>query len=87
MAKSLRSKSKLAARNAKRYNRESDYAVVHAARLHVTASKLAEKNKHGKKVAEEDADGRDAALGDATMGDCERTKPTAAGDDDPVANG
>ncbi|CAO1619499.1 unnamed protein product [Parajaminaea phylloscopi] len=67
MAKSLRSKSKLGSRNVKRYNEKSDYAVVHAARLHATASRLAEKNKNGKTVTEEDADEEDVANGDAKM--------------------
>lgn len=69
MAKSLRSKSKLGSRNVKRYNEKSDYAVIHAARLHATASRLAEKNKTGKTVAEEEADQAEAAMGDERMGD------------------
>lgn len=67
MAKSIRSKSKLGSRNVKRYNPKSDYAVVQAARLHQTASRLAAKNKHGRTVAEEEADEVEGIEGDEKM--------------------
>lgn len=67
MAKSLRARSKVAARNAKRYNDKSDYAVVQAARLAQTSGRLQEKNKHGKTVAEEDADQLEGTQDDEKM--------------------
>lgn len=55
MAKGLRSKSKIASRNAKRYDPKTDYAIVQAARLHQTASRLASKNKSNRTVTDEEA--------------------------------
>lgn len=56
MAKGLRSKSKVASRNAKRYDPKTDYAIVQAARLQQTASRLASKNKSSKTVTDEEAE-------------------------------
>ncbi|CAO1630291.1 unnamed protein product [Sympodiomycopsis kandeliae] len=56
MAKGLRSKSKIASRNAKRYDPKTDYAITQAARLHQTASRLASKNKSNRTVTDEDAE-------------------------------
>lgn len=55
MAKGLRSKSKVASRNAKRYDAKTDYAIVQAARLQQTAGRLASKNKSKRTVSDEDA--------------------------------
>lgn len=69
MAKSLRARSKVQARNAKRYNAKSDYAVVQAARLAQTSGRLADKNKHGKTLAEEEADAAEGTEDDEKMAD------------------
>lgn len=80
MAKSIRSKSKLGSRNVKRYNPKSDYAVVQAARLHQTASRLAAKNKHGRTVAEEEADEVEGIEGDEKMLEEEQEEGAQPGD-------
>ena len=54
MAKSARSKSKIAARNARRYTLGTDYQVTHAARLNHVASRLATR-LNAPKEGEEDA--------------------------------
>ena len=56
MAKSLRSKSKLAARNARRHDPKSDYAVVAAAR----AAQIAERLHGGGGTQFEEKDDQDA---------------------------
>ena len=72
MAKGLRSKSKIAARNARRYTPGTDYAVTPAARMHQVSSRLAERLKQPPAYAEEadageneeeamDAEGEDGA--------------------------
>lgn len=52
MAKSLRASSKVKARNARRYNPNTDYAVTQAARLHAISQRLAARVK-GPSVTEE----------------------------------
>lgn len=63
MAKGLRSKSKLSARNIKRTDPRSDYAVIHAARLAATSGRLAKRNRSSIKAGDED-DGDDAMEAD-----------------------
>ncbi|CAO1615559.1 unnamed protein product [Jaminaea pallidilutea] len=60
MAKGLRSKSKLSARNIKRTDPRSDYAVIHAARLAATSGRLAKRNRSSIKAGDED--GEDDAM-------------------------
>jgi hypothetical protein len=52
MAKSLRASSKVKARNARRYNPNTDYAVTQAARLNAISQRLAARVK-GPSVTEE----------------------------------
>jgi len=52
MAKSLRASSKVKARNARRYNPNTDYAVTQAARLHAISQRLQARVK-GPSVTEE----------------------------------
>lgn len=54
MAKSARSKSKIAARNARRYTLGTDYQVTNAARLNLVASRLAAR-MNAPKEGDEDA--------------------------------
>ena len=56
MAKSARSKSKIAARNARWYTLGTDYQVTHAARLNHVASRLASRLNTPKEGAEEEED-------------------------------
>ena len=62
MAKGLRSKSKIAARNARRYTPGTDYAVTHAARMHQVSSRLAERLKQPPAYAEEADAGENLSL-------------------------
>ncbi|PWN90552.1 hypothetical protein FA10DRAFT_267004 [Acaromyces ingoldii] len=77
MAKSLRASSKVKARNARRYNDKTDYAVTHAARLNAISSRLAQRVA-AKEDAEEQAskaedemetEGQDASAAAAAAGD------------------
>ncbi len=56
MAKSLRSSSKLKARNQKRSNPKSDYAVAEAARVNALSARLAAGLKKDKLPVENNAD-------------------------------
>ncbi|WFD19940.1 hypothetical protein MCAP1_002182 [Malassezia caprae] len=65
MAKSLRSSSKLAARNRKRYTESSDYAVTAAARLQQVSERLKQRMNQPKLSeleAAEDNDIQDEAM-------------------------
>lgn len=57
MAKSLRSSAKLKARNVKRHNPKSDYAVAEAARVSALSARLAAGLKKDKVPVEGGADG------------------------------
>lgn len=81
MAKSLRSKSKVKSRNIKRYNDKTDYNIIQNARLAATSSRLAHKNKHGKTLAEDEADEAEGVTGDEKMGEAS----TATAEDDSAA--
>lgn len=78
MAKGLRSKSKLSARNIKRTDPRSDYAVIHAARLAATSGRLAKRNRSSIKAGDED-DGDDAMEADV-RGEGEEDEGAAAKD-------
>lgn len=70
MAKSLRSRSKLAARTAKRRDPNSDYAVAEAARTNALAQRQAERIR-GKKLREQEAaEAQLAEGGEADEGEC-----------------
>jgi len=69
MAKSLRSRSKLAARTAKRRDPNSDYAVAEAARTNALAKRQAERIR-GKKLRELEAAEAQAEQGDEAEGEC-----------------
>lgn len=62
MAKGLRSKSKIAARNARRYTPGTDYAVTHAARMHQVSTRLAERLKQPPVSAEDDGGENEEAM-------------------------
>ncbi|WFD36150.1 hypothetical protein MCUN1_003026 [Malassezia cuniculi] len=67
MAKSIRSKSKIAARNARRYTPGSDYEVTRAARLKKVAERLAMRVNAPKDSLDEEADGQETDVAmDAT---------------------
>jgi hypothetical protein len=68
MAKSLRSRSKLAARTAKRRDPNSDYAVAEAARTNALAKRQAERIR-GKKLREQEAAEAQAEQGDEAEGE------------------
>ncbi|PWN98230.1 hypothetical protein FA09DRAFT_329845 [Tilletiopsis washingtonensis] len=70
MAKSLRSRSKLAARTAKRRDPNSDYAVAEAARTNALAKRQAERIR-GKKLREQEAAEAQAEQGDEAEGTME----------------
>ncbi|WFD02678.1 hypothetical protein MOBT1_001360 [Malassezia obtusa] len=70
MAKSLRSHSKVKARNLKRYTADSDYAVTAAARLNKVASRL-QQRAAAPKGHEDDDDEMDEESAEAGTGDNE----------------
>lgn len=62
MAKSARSKCKIAARNARRYTTGSDYQVISAARLNTVASRLVSRLDTPKVTEEEREDENDVKM-------------------------
>ncbi|SNX83845.1 uncharacterized protein MEPE_02553 [Melanopsichium pennsylvanicum] len=71
MAKSLRSSSKLKARNVKRHNPKSDYAVTEAARINALNARLVAGLKKDK-LSVEGAEAGEGAEDEVTMKDVEQ---------------
>ncbi|WFD31475.1 hypothetical protein MSPP1_002512 [Malassezia sp. CBS 17886] len=80
MAKGLRSNSKIAARNKKRYSASSDYAVTSAARLNLVAARLRARAERPAAPRADGADDADAEWQDADRDEAQADTPMDAAD-------